>query len=814
MQSSRARRIELVKRITECKNVILRSNSKFERSRYFNEIKDTLGSLNENDYRTVTAYCLRGLQLELNARSSLSFRDYSVCLQHFPGCLPPSPTLLSPDAWIEVVKNKIPKPSEWFDEMGRSSRSSSPLFLAVQMARESRISSTASLAAKELLPFHDPILLPIVLAALIAASDVANVYAEHVRRELLAESQRLRSSNFLRLWNWNRLESQWRRVEILQYAAEVYKRKIRHKKKGDDSQLPFHSSSQVQPTVDTSRLVETPRPLLDLWFGLESKYGDVVSDDTLPGSYAANMKAREKYYREESWIEFLEQQDDDGSCDHHISDDEISEQVTEEETERMREMDKEMATLPCRSKMLYASSMGDNFETDVKHLQDMQYASPEEVQTSLARVSENELQFYPSPVRAFVGRAVIPLPSGPAYSASTPDQKQSLSQELSDVNQELEQANLTENATKEIFGIGPYGRSSVTDKVDPYLWNSCPHVASDMYSDYYSDPRSSVYVPRHSSLTRTAPHRAKALGFLSVNVRIKGGVKYGGQRKKEPKKFLPPLTSQAPLPKPRIQHAPPRPSPDGGNVSYASRGVTGNTGVLPSQPLHPQLSMQSSIGSADLTSVQAEGGNSPMYYAFRNDTTPNSGQPPTPASSMPARASLGQPLQTFPVKHMDKSFSMSSIGATDGGSESGSEGAHSRRVPANVHGEMRQDQPVGIDVQLNSAGSAEPFQVRNEGENGRPRKVPRTNMAASASRASDAATDGSEEREREQVNPTNFVYRPGASQNFGIQIPMYASSSNRGSYGDLSGYPRPVGYPESFYVSGKSSVEGLPDSER
>jgi hypothetical protein len=293
LEEARRRRIELMESIMKACRAIAKSKSNFERRSYYNEIHDMLSKLSSDDYRTLKAYCLRGLQLQLQTRSSLFLRDYSVCI---PAFLPPSPTLLSPGAWLEVIRNRIPKPSDWFEDAFGPTRSHGALFPAMEAARGASLSRTAAEAARELILFHDPILLPIVLPALIAASDPSNGFADDTRAELLNQSQKLRTANFLRLWHWNRLESQWRRVEILQYAAELYRRKRKHKKRSE--QPPTGALyQQIQNSVyDFSRFSETPEALVDLWTGHESKYGDIVSDDSLPPSYSANASGRPTHY--------------------------------------------------------------------------------------------------------------------------------------------------------------------------------------------------------------------------------------------------------------------------------------------------------------------------------------------------------------------------------------------------------------------------------------------------------------------------------------------------------------------------------------
>eukprot|EP01138_Halocafeteria_seosinensis_P015625 gb/GECG01015946.1/.p1 GENE.gb/GECG01015946.1/~~gb/GECG01015946.1/.p1 ORF type:complete len:884 (+),score=124.19 gb/GECG01015946.1/:1-2652(+) len=863
LEEAKRRRIELMESIMKARRAIANSNSKFERKRYQNDIHDMLTDLSSEDYRTLKAYLLRGLQLQLQTRSSLSFRDYSVCMRNFPPFLPPSPTLLSPSAWLEVIRNKIPKPSDWFQDSSVPTRSSGSLFPAVQAAREANLSRTAAEAARELIPFHDPILLPIVLPALIAASDPSNIFADNTRAELLEQSRKLRMANFLRLWHWNRLESQWRRVEILHYAAEVYKRKQKHKKKIDQTP-PEASSHQIQgqEAYDVSRFTETPEALIDLWTGNESKYGDVVSDDSFPPSYEANAAARQRHYGNEDWIQFLKHQDLNASSDHVISDDELLEDINEEETQRMHEMDQETTAFASR---LASDSYDAQYARDVERTRNLSNLQPVDISSRLQSYNENSLQFHPSPVRGFVGRAVIPVPAGPLYSSATRSEEKGVSQKLAEVKQELHEGDLTQTATKNAFGIGPYGRENVSEKVDPYLWNPCDRVFSEMYSDYYNDPRSNIRVPKNSRFTRTASSKAKAVGFITLNVRIKGGVNYGVIRKKEQKKFIPPLLSQpvyraketkgmgsssgpptqslglTAVPatvRPAAVRASHFPASASGSASSAlprhSQGPGFPTNMLPerTEPVFNSMERQESFTSTDLASVRAQRGSSPVYYSGKA----------TDYDSIAARQQNFQTGTTPPFasptsrqqsdRTANQSVSMNSIGATDGGSDSGSDGT-SRRGGQTV------EPNVGVTASPQVHSVHDRYFAAQESESSKPLKAPKTlGSHATGSRGSDAATDGSALAQERQtsVGSTDGGPYTTSEQEAGHERPSvstfynFESRNSEASAGPSS--------PQSDVATGRSpralkaealdktddkhaprfssttSVEGLPDRER
>jgi hypothetical protein len=338
-----------------------------------------------------------------------------------------------------------------------------------------------------------------------------------------------------------------------------------------------------------------------------------------------------------------------------------------------------------------------------------------------------------------------------------------------------------------------------------------------MYSDYYNDPRSNIRVPKNSRFTRTASNKSKAVGFIALNVRIKGGVNYGLIRKKEQRKFIPPLLSQAPPSE--AQHtgngrsgsgygAPPQPLvPPQGAFSNAASSLGR------ADPIHFMDRQESSV-STDLASVRAQRGSSPVDYAakvgsYDSTASQQNNYPAGESSLAPA------PLRQASNSVVQKSMSMNSIDATDGGSDSGSE------------------------TLATSAPQLHPRQERYhalEGtENSKAPKATKTAPShAAGSRGNDAATDGSELTEQQASETGQYIVseqdidneRPSVTTfyNFGSHSSV-TSTGPSSPHSDLATGRSPY-WPRTEAVekttqdkqapnfSSTTSTEGLPDRER
>lgn len=121
------------------------------------------------------------------------------------------------------------------------------------------------------------------------------------------------------------------------------------------------------------------------------------------------------------------------------------EDTTEEETQRMHEMERETSSFASR---LYSDTWDAQYVNDVRRAQNIGYLQPAEAFKKLQPYSEQSLQFYPSPVRGFVGRAVIPVPAGPLYSSAAGSDEKGISEKLAEVKQKLQEGDFTQEGTK------------------------------------------------------------------------------------------------------------------------------------------------------------------------------------------------------------------------------------------------------------------------------------------------------------------------------------------------------------------------------